>query len=181
MNSYKQQQLRTELSQAGATAAELKQLLPVAANLSLLKETSAKTATGSWLKIAKPAAFVASGLTAGMLLIVVSQAALPTSWLYPVQKLSDNVAVSLHPQYRANIMMKRAQQVNALVANHADSRQVMATLADYSREASAYRAAAHTNYAAFEYCKTNLEQAAAAASPEVRQAINGSLQSLETT
>lgn len=175
---YRQHQLANELRQAGATTAELKRLLPIASRLSLLKESMARP---RWFRYVQPVLLTATGLALGMVLIVMSQAVLPTSWLYPVQKFSDNVAVGIHPQYRASIMMKRAQQVNALVANHASSRQVLATLADYTAEANTYKAMPHANYAAFEYCKTNLQQAAAAAAPPIRQTINDSLKSLETT
>jgi hypothetical protein len=186
MKDYKRQQLRKELLAAGASAAEVKELLPLASKLNLLKDNGPMTAKNSertrrWLRIVKPAAFVASGLAAGMFVIIISQAALPTSWLFPVQKFSDHVAISIHPQFRANVMMKRAQQVNQLVASHANSKQVLATLADYSSEAAAYKSTAHANYAAFEYCKTNLQQAASAASPDVRRAISTSLQSIENT
>ena len=78
-------------------------------------------------------------------------------------------------------MMKRAQQVNVLVSEHASSKQILAVLVDYTSEASAYRSIPHSNYAAFEFCKTNLQQAKLAASPTVKNAISKSLQSLETT
>lgn len=186
MKDLKRQQLHKELLMAGATAAEAKELSPIASKLSLLKNSGAAIAKDSektyrWLKIIKPAVFVVSGFVLGLFIIIISQTALPGSWLYPLQKFSDHVAVSIHPQYRASVMMKRTQQVNQLVADHANSQQVLATLADYTKEASAYKSAPHANYAAFEYCKTNLQQAASAASPGVRRAISTSLQSLETT
>jgi hypothetical protein len=178
MKKHRQQQLQQELLSAGASAAEARELLPIASKLNSLK---ASKAAGRWLKILKSATFVASGLALGISLIIVAQPALPTSWLYPLQAFSDSVAIRIHPQYRANVMMKRAQQVNQLVADHAGSKQVLATLADYTSEASAYKSTPRANYAAFEYCKTNLQQAAKAAPASVRQAISDSLQSLETT
>ena len=78
-------------------------------------------------------------------------------------------------------MMKRALQVNELVASHANPEKVLATLADYTEKASTYRSTPNADYAAFEYCKTNLQQAASTASPAVRQAIANSLQSLSST
>jgi hypothetical protein len=171
------QQLTKELTAAGASQAEVRQLVPIAANLSLLKASKPKRA----FTFAQPLSFAAAGLVMGMFLVIVSQAALPTSWLYPVQKLSDSVAIDVHSQYRATIMMKRAQQVNQLVANHASANEVLAALADYTNEASAYKTMPHASYSAFEYCKSNLQQASAAASPSVRQAISGSLDSLKTT
>ncbi|HEY4964191.1 MAG TPA: hypothetical protein VIH90_05840 [Candidatus Saccharimonadales bacterium] len=185
MKDYKHQ-LHKELLAAGASEAEVTELLPIASKLSLLKninpvEAKDNVQTSLWHRLIKPVAFMTTGLALGMFVIVLSQVASPTSFLYPVQKLSDSVAISIHPQYRANVMMKRAQQVNQLVASHADSKQVLATLADYTAEASAYKSTPHANYAAFEYCKTNLQQASSTASPEVRNAISTSLQSLETS
>jgi hypothetical protein len=184
MKDQKQRQLRKELREAGASVAEIEELAPIASRLSLLKDSPApavdtKRTHTRWQRMLKPIAFGVSGLALGMFLIIMSQSALPTSRLYPVQKFSDSVAVSFRPQYRANVMMKRAQQVNELVASHAGSEKVLATLADYTKEASVYKSAPHANYSAFEYCKTNLQQAASAASPTVRQAISSSLDSLE--
>lgn len=179
-------QLHKELLSAGANETEIKELLPIASKLSLLKGRNAaitrdKVQNNRWLKMIKPIVYATSGLALGIFLVIISQAASPTSFLYHVQKLSDNVAISIYPQYRANIMMKRAQQVNQLVSNRADSKQVLATLADYTKEASIYKSVPHANYAAFEYCKTILEQAAAAAPPDVHKAISSSLRSLERT
>lgn len=177
-------QLRKELHQAGANAAEVDELLPIASQLNKLSARqvdSAKSNTYHLVRLLRPAAFTASGLVLGMLLVMVSQAASPTSILYPMQKFSDKVAIYVHPQYGATVMMKRAQQVNQLVSEHASSKQVLATLADYTIEANDYESTPRANYSAFEFCKTNLEQAASLASPQVKQAISNSLQSLETT
>jgi hypothetical protein len=186
MNDNMKLQLKKELLEAGVKPAEVNKLLPIASSLGLLKNSDTSLSKESkrpnqWFNIAKPATLVVSGLVVGTFLIIISQAALPTSLLFPVQKFSDSIAVSIHPEYRASIMMKRAQQVNQLVVEQASSNQVLATLADYTREASAYKSMSRANYAAFEYCKTNLQQAEAAASPSVRQAITSSLQSLENT
>lgn len=179
-------QLRKELRQAGASDGEIKQLLPIAARFDLLKSNRTASHTkhsksGLWLRLARPIAYATSGLAVGAFIVTLSQSALPTSSLYPVQKISDNIAVWAHPQYRATVMMKRAQQVNQLVATHASSKQVLAVLSDYTVEASAYKKLPHADYAAFEFCKTNLQQAAGNASPDVRQAISSSLESLENT
>ena len=186
MNGNMKLQLEKELLKAGAKPAEVNELLPIASSLVLLKNSDTLLSKESnrpnrWFGIAKPVTFVISGFVVGAFLIILSQAALPTSLLFPVQKFSDSVAVSVYPQYRANVMMKRAQQVNQLVAKHASTDHILATLADYTRVASAYKSMSHANYAAFEYCKTNLQQAEVSASPNVRQAISSSLQSLETT
>lgn len=177
-NSLKQ--LRRELHSAGASPAEVRDLVPLAARLAALGTGSSPSATTSsrWAKVVQLVAFSLTGLAAGMALVVISQSVLPGNVLYPIQKASDSIATSLHPSYRASVMMKRAQQVHELVVRHADTQHVLATLADYTRQAGAYKAAPHADYAAFEFCKTNLQQAAAMASPEVRRAIDNSLESL---
>lgn len=182
MKYYKRRQLKKELKAAGASQADLQQLLPIASSLSLLKNNKqqksqhAKQGLHSF-KFAKPLGFIASGLVIGMVLVMVSQTVLPGSTLYPVQKLSDSVAMSANPDYRGVVMMKRAQEVKQLIAEHANSNVVLATLADYQNEASVYKSAP-ANYAAFEYCKTNLQQAAAMAPSAERRAINFTLSSL---
>jgi len=180
-------QLQKELRQAGASTAEVKELPPIAASLRVLKNLDTKAINRThprvsfWQRAIKPAAFALSGLAVGMALVIISQGVLPSSWLYPVQKASDSVAIRIDAQYRANVMMKRAQQVNELVANHASSKLVLATLADYTKDASTYKSMPHANYAAFEYCKTNLQQATTSASPSIHEAIATSLQNLQTT
>lgn len=122
-----------------------------------------------------------SGAVLGMALVIFSQSVAPTSWLYPVQELSDRGAIMIHPEYRATVMMRRARQVNELIGVAAAPATIKATLASYDSEAASYKAMAHANYAAFEYCQTNLRQAAAAAPGSVRQSILDSLDSLNTT
>lgn len=179
-------QLKKELQVAGASAAEVSELSSIAAKLPQLKgykyiENESIGLKGRQWRRVIPLAGSLTILALGALLILMSQSVLPTSWLYPVQKFSDSIAIDVHPQYRANVMMKRAQQVNALVAGHASSNTVLATLADYTEQAKIYETMPHTNYAAFEFCKSNLQQATIAASPTVRQAIQSSLQALEAT
>ena len=173
-------QLRQELRQAGASTAEITSLLPIAANLRLLQQPKPKRASIGpwWQKLFRPAVFIVPSLAVGMALIILSQAVSPTSLLYPAQKLSDNIVVAMHPQYRAEVMMKRARQVNQLVAAHASANVVLATLASYTTEAQAYKASSHSSYAAFEYCKSNLQQASTTAPLSVRRAIATSLDSL---
>jgi hypothetical protein len=177
-------QLEKELKQAGATSAEVAALVPIASSLGLLKAANPAVKRG-WKHILtrafKPTLTLVAGASVGMALVMFSQSVLPTSWLYPVQKMADSVAVKVDPAYRAAIMMKRAQQVDQLVAINAKASVVLATLADYNSAASAYKSAPHANYAAFEYCKTNLRQAAAAAPAAVHKAILASLSSLETS
>lgn len=179
-------QLQNELRAVGANDAEISQLsaiadkLPELKNYKHIKDEGMKV-SGKRRRFMKPIVGALAGLAFGALLILMAQSVLPTSWLYPVQKFSDSIVIDVHPQYRANVMMKRAHQVNALVARHASTDKIMATLADYTSQAKVYKTLPHANYAAFEYCKNNLQQAEVIASPEIRSAIQNNLQSLQTT
>jgi hypothetical protein len=167
--------LSQELKLAGASDSEANELAGIANNLKLLEQKSRNSR-----KIFVPIGLATSmGTIIGMALIIFSQTVLPGNWLYPVQQLSDNTAVSINSDYRGTVMMKRAQQVKQLIAEHADSSIVLATLADYQTEASAYKSDG-TNYAVFEYCKSNLQQAATMAPSSERSAITDTLSSLQT-
>ena len=179
MSKRSQKQLAKELQQAGATKAEVKDLLPLAASLSQLKVDSPIRRRGWQGKSLKFAAIASLGFAIGIFLIISAEAALPTSPLYRVQKASDAVAVDLYSPYRANVMMKRAQQVRILVAKQASQQTVLATLADYNKLATAYKINSHDDYAALEYCKLNLQQAAQNTRGAELQAITSSLQSLQ--
>lgn len=181
-----QDRLERELISAGASPSEISGLMPLAAGLRKLG--AAEHAGGTlrprprwWTGMLRPALLAASGAVFGMAIVMASQSVAPTSWLYPMQELSDQGAIMIHPEYRATVMMRRARQVNELVASSATSATIKATLASYDKEAASYKLMNHSNYAAFEYCQTNLKQAAAGASGSLRQAILGSLDSLDTT
>ncbi len=174
------------MKSAGASASEITELAGIASNLNQLK-ASKSPSSGSvlhdqrqsrWRTLIPVGLTSITGLALGMALVILSQTVLPGSWLYPVQKLSDNVAIAVHPNYRGVVMMKRAQEVKQLVAQHANSDTVLATLADYRNEAAIYKSVS-TNYAAFEYCKSNLQQAAQTAPNPERQAINDTLSALK--
>lgn len=176
--SRNQRQLKKELQQAGAKPAEIAELAAIASSLQQLGPTEAESPSKAW--ILKVLTGGAVGLAMGAFLVVAAQPVLPTSWLYPVQKTSDSVAIRLRPSYRASVMMKRAQQVDAMVASHTASGKILATLGDYKDIATTYKSIPRADYAAFEFCKHSLEQAAPRATPEVRQAIQNNLQWLQT-
>lgn len=183
MNSKQHRKLTAELRAAGATNTELKELGSIASNLSKLKRKSLPLGVPDRqrrarlrlvLGISAPAII---GVAVGMFLVIASQTVLPGSSLYPVQAASDGLAAAINPRYQETLMMKRAEQVRQLIANHAPSKRVFATLADYKKQAASYKSVA-SNYAAFEYCKDNLQQAAGQATGRERQAINKTLSSL---
>ena len=182
MNNLQQKALHRELKGAGASSRESQELAGIASRLGVLKNSDVPQATGSRprkklrlaLIIGIPAV---TGLALGMFLVVVSQTVLPGSTLYPIQAGSDSLAAAVSPSYRGTVMMKRAEQVKQLIHNGAPADKVLATLADYEKQAASYKSAA-SNYAAFEYCKNNLQQAAQQATNSERQAITKALVSL---
>ncbi|HEY5442535.1 MAG TPA: hypothetical protein VIJ68_03285 [Candidatus Saccharimonadales bacterium] len=168
--------LHDELAAAGAKPAETKGLLEVAHQLRHLRAAKVSQPRRRW-RFAPAGVAAVVGLVLGANLIAYAQTSLPGSWLYPVKRLSERVAVSFDPNYRATLMMRRSEEVAQLVNHRASSPVVLATLADYRTDAAAYKSA---NYAAFEYCKSNLKQAAAAAPKPQQQAIDSTLTSLQT-
>lgn len=178
--------LKTELRQAGASDSEVNELAGLVGNLKQLKNAKGvdELTVMKFQRRAKWRLFIPvsvasiAGLAVGMAIVIFSQTTLPGSLLYPVQKLSDSVAVSVNSSYRGTVMMKRAQEVKQLIANHANSSLVLATLSDYISEASVYKSVS-SNYAEFEYCKDNLRQAANMSTGSERQAIEGSLSTLK--
>jgi hypothetical protein len=169
--------LRTELAATGADKSEIDELIQIADHL---EQTRPDKNTSSYLKL-KPLTLVSTwtaAIAAGAFLIIVSQTVLPNNLLYPLQKVSDRVAIDINPGFQGTVMMKQAQQVKELVSKHANSGIVLATLADYQNSAKAY-GTHKTNYAVFEYCKNNLRQAAAMAPNTERPAIDHTLYSLK--
>jgi len=176
MKKHAQDTLRQELLGSGATIAEANELLQVAGKLRTLKAAPmAAIRKPLWLRLLPTAAVAAIVLLIGTSTMAFAQSSLPGSWLYPVKRLSENTAVAVDPGYRATLMMRRADEVRQLIAADASFDTVNATLAQYKVEAAAYKTA---NYSAFEYCKTNLQQAERSASPSEKQMIAGVLKGL---
>jgi hypothetical protein len=184
MNRKQYTKLTHELTAAGAATHELTELAMIASNLGGLQHTDIPTVVPTntshhkkirmTLTVGVPALL---GLVVGMFLVAAVQNVLPGNPLYPIQAASDSVAASIDPSYRGTLMMKRATQVKELVNNHAPSQEVYATLADYKTQAASYKSVA-ANYAAFEYCKDNLQQATSKATSGERQAIDKTLAAL---
>lgn len=172
--------LRDELRQAGASEHEARELDVLARKLRQLPLTSIDRLYGfRWTKfLALSSILTSAGLALVLILVFTAQAALPGSALFPVQQFSDAAIVKIHPAYQEMVMMKRARQVKQLVQRRADTSSILAALADYKVAAQAYHAYGD-DYAAYDYCKTNLRQAVAEASGSTRQAINHVLASLD--
>ena len=176
--------LSKELDLAGAKRSEKGGLIEVANQLRTLNSprsayVNAKSSRPWWQRwpVAQLGLSALIGLSLGASIVAYSQTSLPGSWLYPAKRVSEKVAVVLDPSYRATLMMRRSQEVEELIGAHASKPVVLAILADYRTEAAAYKS---PNYAAFEYCKNNLEQAAKAAPPPERSAIADALSSLQS-
>ena len=167
--------LEKELLRAGAQPGEMAGLAAVASQLRALDRPILAPKSRRWGRLLPLTATALTALIVGASLVAYAQTSLPGSWAYPVKQLSEKTAVAIDPSYRATLMMRRSQEVRQLVSRHADQGQVMATLADYRSAAAAYKS---HNYAAFEYCKSNLEQAAGIAPPSERAAINQTLATL---
>lgn len=170
--------LHQQLISAGAKDTEIDDLLAVAAGLKTVPAKQHRR-SNPWLGFGPLSLTALAGIVIGMALVIFSQTVLPGSRFYAVQKLSDNLAISIGPGYRGTIMMKRAQQVKQLVASRASSSVVLAALNDYQAEAAAYKSVP-ANYSVFEYCRANLQQAASSAPVAERTAINRTLDSLQT-
>jgi hypothetical protein len=166
--------LRQELRQAGASASETAELSAIASRLQAISRPNVPSLGRPFWQFALA---TLSGLIVGAGLLAYAQTSLPGNWSYPLKRLSENTAVAIDPAYRATLMMRRSEEVKSLVNRHAGSNQVLATLGAYRSQAAAYKS---TNYAAFEYCRNNLTQAASAARPSDQAAITQTLTSLQT-
>lgn len=176
-SATKKAKLKQELRSAGSSDAELGELTTIATSLGSLRTAAPKVSFFRNLSVVPVAMSIVVSLFLGALVVSYSQTSMPNSLLYPLQKASDHLAISVDPSYRGVIMMQRAQDVHRLVADHASSKTVLASLADYRSEAMAYKSNS-TNYSVFEFCKTNLRQAEANATGSERQAIQSTLASL---
>lgn len=183
MNASQTNKLRAELKAAGASKTELRELSGLAIRLNELKAAKKSLPAQTKPQRGKLRFFFMAGvpstlcLVIGALLVMFSQSALPGNPLYSIQKVSDNAAITMNPSYRGVVMMKRADQVKVLVKNGASSSHVLETLADYRKQAANYKSTP-ANYAAFEYCKQSLQQAATTAPWAEKQAIDDTLRSL---
>ncbi|HEY2004092.1 MAG TPA: hypothetical protein VGH44_03160 [Candidatus Saccharimonadia bacterium] len=174
--------LKEELLSAGAGPVEADELMQLAMSVSQLKGAEPQY-TKSHRKRLWPAAFgfwpmlgtAAAGLAAGTLVVAIAQTSLPGSWLYPVKRTSERVAMLTQPDYKAVVMMHRAQEVRMLVATKQSDHLVTAALSDYKTDMQGLKT---KNYAALDYCHDNLVQAGSMATPVEKQQISSVLTEL---
>lgn len=184
MNHKPNDNLEQELQAAGADPGLARELVALAGQVSQLKGREPKPLTPKSLTKRRPRIFApltilvaTAGLALGVVLVAFSQTSYPGNVLYPVKRASESLAVSVAPDYRGTLMMRRAGEVKHLVARHHDARLVMTALAEYKVEVAAYKT---NNYATLEYCKSNLQQAETMAQGQEHQAIADTLASVKS-
>ena len=179
-------ELALELRSAGASPAEAKKLIPIAARLyKLAPQLRGEDQTAPQPAFRRYLAFWATAtllvLFTGLAIAAISQSALPGSRLYPIEHTLDTLAVAIHPAYRKTVMMKRAHQINTLALSGSPSQIMLPVVADYRNLAATYQKTPHANYAALIYCKAELAKAAHRSPPVVRQAITSSIDAIDAT
>jgi hypothetical protein len=185
MNKQKLTTVTNELVAAGAETTEANDLSRLALALGHLETTEGKMPATTrpaikrrWQVRLLPTMLTGlAGVALGMLLVMLAQTSLPGSTFYPIKRASERVAVSVQPSYRGTIMMRRAQEVQALVSQQAAPGLVMNALADYQADAQSYKTPS-ADYSLFEFCKSSLRQAEARATTPERQAIQQTLTTL---
>jgi uncharacterized protein (DUF1330 family) len=174
--SKPQSNLLNELQATGASSREAADLARLAGQLKYLKGASREAKQSRKQRLTfLPLGLTASILTIVIILVAISQSSLPGSWLYPVKKTSEASLALVDPGFKGTMMIRRSAEVKQLVANHASTQAIVATLADYRTEAAAYKS---SNYAVFAGCRANLQQAARAAPPTQRMAIEAAISSI---
>jgi hypothetical protein len=180
--------LEQELLEAGASQDEAQTLANIAQSLHQLKGTEPPPAGDIRLRLPLPrrrsrlAALIfglglVGSLAVGLAIASVAQTTYPSNFLYPVKRLTENLAVMIQPNYRGVLMMRRAVEVKQLVAVHAEPQLINATLASYKTQVADYKGG---NYEDFEYCESTLRQAEKIATGTERTAIAQTIASVKT-
>jgi len=132
-----------------------------------------------WPRLFAPAiAFVLILAVLGTGSVVFAQKSLPGDVLYPVKRLSENVAVSLNPELEQEIVVRRSQEVKDLVEKKEDSELVKNTLDDFSEDSKEAKSKGHAN-GNLEEGVRNLEDARERSSEDERRQIEETLKKLE--
>lgn len=184
--------LEEELRAGGAGVTEARELADLAGRLPELRRlplvaTPPGLTVGrrfarrrlAWARSARMLAFASTAavtvlVTGGV--IAAAQSAMPGTALYPVKLGTERVAVRLAPGMHDEIMMRRADEVNELVARHSRPAQVDAALASYEQ---AVEKDPSGSYAARDYCAGMLKTAAHEADPATSAKIMSSLSRLK--
>ena len=133
----------------------------------------------AWPRLFAPAvAFVLILILLASGSVVFAQKSLPGDFLYPVKRLSENVAVSLRPELEQEIVVRRSQEVKDLVEQKEDPELVKNTLDDFSEDSQKAKSEGHTN-GNLEEGVRNLEDARERSSESERKQIDETLKKLE--
>src|SRR3990172_6061690 len=132
-----------------------------------------------WPRLFAPAiAFVLILAVLGTGSVVFAQKSLPGDVLYPVKRLSENVAVSLKPELEQEIIIRRSQEVKDLVEKKEDPELVKNTIDDFSEDSQKAKSKGHAN-GNLEEGVRNLEDARERSSEAERKQIDETLKKLE--
>src|SRR3989344_2268940 len=132
-----------------------------------------------WPRLFAPAiAFVLILAVLGTGSVVFAQKSLPGDVLYPLKRLSENVAVSLNPALEQEIVVRRSQEVKDLVEQKEDPELVKDTLDDFSKDSQKAKSEGNAN-GNIEEGVRNLEDARERSSDDERRQIEETLKKLE--
>ncbi len=180
--------LESQLTQAGASPSEARALAGLSVSLRKLQGTEPQLASinrsrslfrhapGRRVTTAISSLAVVGTVAIGLAIASIAQTTYPGQLLYPVKRLTENVAVIIQPNYRGVLMMRRAQEVKQLVALHNNPRLINATLQSYKQDVAGFKGG---SYADFEYCESTLRQAEKMSSGAERLAIAETIASVK--
>ena len=110
--------------------------------------------------------------------VALAQKSLPGDVLYPIKRLSENIAVSLKPSLEQGIVVRRSQEVKDLVEQKEDPGLVKDTLDDFSEDSQKAKSEGHAN-GNIEEGVRNLEEAKERSSDDEKKQIEETLKKLE--
>ena len=179
--------IRKELIDAGASRSEVNELALLASDIAKLKNDHSfvkpsHTRPRTTLRH-KRFVFALSAVIASFLIVIVgigliTQRSLPGNKLYSVKQRSEDAFSVVDPNFQKTIIMRRAQEVNELVAANASPNLILDTLDDYQSDVWTYNI---NDATVLNYCRSKLRMAALNASPEVKAAIYRTLGSFPIT
>lgn len=177
--------IRNELLAAGASeddALELSMLATIVAQLK--NERSLKKP--SWLQSMfmsrrRGLVYGLSAITAAIFIAVIglsvaAQSSLPGGKLYSVKLWSETSIAIIDPGFKKTMMMRRAEEVKDLIATHASSSLIIATLDDYQSDVRTYKI---MDQRVIEYCTNKLRSARPNASPDIKAAIDKAIGTIQ--
>ena len=182
MNLKNTLQLRRELGTVTPHREDIATLMELATDLRSLSGVTAADgkATKPWRhRLRSQFALISLVTVLGMSIISLSQSSLPGDVLYAPKIASEQVAIYAHPEYRENVMMRRAQEVEFLASRHAPHTVVANTLKNYITAMEAYKKAETadpiTGSPVLQYCLAKLRAAHDIATPDTKPLIDNTI------